>query len=241
MQRVESILSDWRGWLPGCASPPKLVRELPGGRTNHSYLIHCDGRDAVLRINAEESESLGIDRRREEILHRQAASAGLSPPLLYCDPDYRFSVTEYVSGRQWRAADIAGETGRQRIRELVARVQALPVLFPSRDYVAYVEKYWSLLQSRKPGVLSALRERRQQILPVIASLQEDAWKPVVVHHDLYPENIIERNGCLFLLDWEYAACGHPDIDRLLLDSDRVDPRVVALADWINELWELLHG
>lgn len=243
LQQADRVLSGWNAWSSASefSSPPQLLWELPGGRTNHSYLIRFDGVLAVLRINAADSSTLGIDRCREQRLHTTAAAAGLAPRLLYCDPAYQFSITEYIEGRQWRWEDLEQPKKRRQIRELVARVQALPLIVSCLDYCAYVERYWTLVQGRDPGILAPLRERQAIVMPAIISLQHSPWQPVVAHHDLNPENIIERDGRLFLLDWEYAAGGHPDIDRLLVDRENVDPRVVILADWINVLWELLHG
>jgi len=39
---------------------------------------------------------------------------------------------------------------------------------------------------------------------------------VICHHDMVPENIIETDRGLFIIDWEYAALGHPGLDFLRL-------------------------
>lgn len=240
-QQAEAILAGWREWMPVLTAPPQLLDELPGGRTNHSYLIRIAGEQAVLRVNAADSTSLGIDRRREQVLHRQAAVADLAPRLIFCDPGCRFLITAHIDGRQWTRQDLASASSRQRVRDLISEVQTLPVVFPRFNYTAYVERYWALLSERRPQVLSsALREQRRMVMSDVSALQEVPWEPVVAHHDLNPENLIEHAGRLYLLDWEYAACGHPDIDRLLVDAETVDPRLRVLSDWMNRLWELLH-
>lgn len=239
-QRAEAILADWRSWAPTLTSPPQLLDELPGGRTNHSYLVRLVEEQAVLRLNAANSEALGIDRRREQILHDLAAAAGLAPRLLVCDADFRFVITEYIDGRQWSRQDLTHAAGRQRVRDLIAAVQALPVTLPRFDYPAYIERYWLLLSQRRPEVLPPLIERHEAVMRDVLALHRAPWQAVVAHHDLNPENLIERAGRLYLLDWEYAGCGHPEIDRLLIDVDNVDPRLRVLSEWMNQLWELLH-
>lgn len=237
---IPEMMSEWRHWSLGLKQAPELVRELSGGRTNSSYLIASGNWCAVLRLNASNSRDLGIDREREAILHRLAAADGLAPVLLYCDPGLRYQVTEFVDGRPWQQDDVDTEPGRLRCLRLLAQVQALPVVLPRFDYLGYVESYWYRLQSL--GRLSAgLEARRRHLLPTIHSLQNDRWTPVVCHHDFTPGNIIERDGQLLLIDWEYAACGHPDMDLLHFDNHSVDSRAVVLAAWINELWELLRG
>ena len=239
-QQAEAILADWRSWAATLPEPPQVLDELPGGRTNHSYLIRLGDESAVLRLNAANSEALGINRHREQALHRLAAAAGLAPRLLVCDAAFRFVITEYVDGRQWTRQDLVPVRGRQRIRDLIAEVQALPVTFPRFDYPAYIENYWLLLSQQRPEMLRSLRERHEAVMSEVRALHRAPWQPVVAHHDLNPENLIERAGRLYLLDWEYAGCGHPEIDRLLIDADRVDPRLRVLSGWMNHLWELLH-
>jgi aminoglycoside phosphotransferase (APT) family kinase protein len=61
-----------------------------------------------------------------------------------------------------------------------------------------------------------------------------------VHHDLVPANVLDTGDRLVLIDWEYAAPGHPDIDRWSVDPWRVtEPFVAEMMDWINGLWERL--
>ncbi|MDZ7790835.1 MAG: hypothetical protein U5L08_10165 [Xanthomonadales bacterium] len=46
---------------------------------------------------------------------------------------------------------------------------------------------------------------------------------------------------LYLIDWEYAAPRHPDIDFWTIDPDAVsEPFVAELMEWINDLWERLR-
>jgi len=79
------------------------------------------------------------------------------------------------------------------------------------------------------------------------------WTPVLCHHDLIPENILETDDGLVLLDWEYASLGHPDFDQRyvrhcldshleqsqgsLLSGDTLD----RLIYWLVILWQKLGG
>lgn len=43
---------------------------------------------------------------------------------------------------------------------------------------------------------------------------------------------------LYLIDWEYAALGHPDIDLWGISPALVhEPFIHELARWTNDLWE----
>jgi len=55
-----------------------------------------------------------------------------------------------------------------------------------------------------------------------------------------PANVLDRGDELILIDWEYAAMGHPGIDRWSVDPSAIDePFIAELMAWINRLWERL--
>lgn len=64
---------------------------------------------------------------------------------------------------------------------------------------------------------------REHIERAAKLVDEGDWHPVICHHDMVPENIIETDRGLFIIDWEYAALGHPGLDFLRLYG----------ADYIN--------
>ena len=60
---------------------------------------------------------------------------------------------------------------------------------------------------------------RQALFRIARSVDNQDWIPVLCHHDLIPENIIQGPKGLFFIDWEYASLGHPQFDyQRLLNS-----------------------
>ena len=77
------------------------------------------------------------------------------------------------------------------------------------------------------------------------AIDEAKWRPVICHHDLVPENIIINDFGVFILDWEYAAIGHPGLDRLrlcgLIDDAHRDKAatvkpLMQLQQTMDQLW-----
>ena len=101
-QALQQALSNWQEWqTDGAAisSQPQVVRELLGGKTNRSFLVASGAFQAVVRVNASNSSSLGIDRNRERKILQLLQPTGCVPKLLFsCD---HVLVTGFCKGRHW--------------------------------------------------------------------------------------------------------------------------------------------
>ena len=93
---------------------------------------------------------------------------------------------------------------------------------------------------RAGRVSKELRKRWEAFEARLADFDRGPWTACLVHHDLIPANVLEASSGLYLIDWEYAAPGHPDIDRWSIDpATSREPFVAELMGWINDLWERL--
>lgn len=236
---LEQALDTWPDWCMGLSGRPSVIAPVPGGRTNLSYQLQAPGLpyELLLRLNNPRGESLGIQREHEERILETVAAAGITRGAGYWSPDYRFTVFRHIDARTWSARDLLNPHQRRRLLEMLARVHQLQPETPRRHYAHYLDHYWQQLDSA--GVIdSALARAWKEFRPRLRAFDRSGWQPVLTHHDLIPENILETDERLYLIDWEYAAVGHPDIDRWCLDPSLVlDPFVHELAQWTNELWE----
>ena len=242
---LQQALSNWQSWQVEegtLTSQPQPVRELSGGKTNHSFLVASGSFEAVVRINAANSESLGIDRQRERTILQLLQPTGTVPKVHFCDS--QLLVTSYCRGQQW----VDTPENRRGVNSALASIQsvAAPDL-EKRNYMAYCTAYINQL---------AQVQRDQQVIESVLSAAEaidkSEWTPVICHHDLVAENIIITESGPVLLDWEYAALGHPALDALRLfkkDLSSIqgayDTEVIGqlaiLQQGMDDLWSLLQS
>jgi len=237
--QLEFALDSWRQWSVSLRSRPRVLGPAGAGLTNSSWLIVSGSERAVLRINSPIGDRLGVDRQREARVLEALAPAGLIPAVWHNDPNQGFLVTAFIPGKVWEAEDLADLEQRRRLRELIDRYQQIDTGLPARDYARYLDTYWQRLKSLRVAMPVALAERYRR-----CRAELESWLPavpvVLTHHDLTPANIIDHEGRLYLLDWEYAAPGCGDIDRLALGAAECSPHVRELAALINELWFLIR-
>lgn len=246
---LEQQLQQWYNW--GLPQRPVIERELGLGRTNRNYLMSVAGRKLVLRLNHQASASLGIDRQREQQVLSQVSAAGIAPQLVYNNPAEGILITEYLHGEHWSAD--AG-TDSLRLLELMRRIHKLSPKLPRYDYMQQAEAYWQVLQARPRQPEAALLRERQRVLPLLRQFQQNCQCHSLCHHDPVLANIIDANGRLYMIDWEYAGMGCRAFDYAALVvegglSPQYLPSVALCCDislatevynYLGSLWQLLR-
>lgn len=233
---LQQTLSDWQHWHVELPCEPRVVRPLEGGKTNYSFLVESGAHLAVVRVNAANSAALGIDRQRELALLRQLQGTGFIPSVWYTTADVL--VSAFVEGRRWPADALQQDSYRERLAQRVRRWQQLPAV-PAVKRFSY--------QNHCRGYLSQLPNtpvESQQILDWACAVDAADWQPVVCHHDLVAENIVETERGLVVLDWEYGGWGHPAMDFIrLYGADYSHPdaeKLHYLQQAVDGLWQAVQ-
>lgn len=244
-QLLQQTLSKWQSWQEEGAtlcSQPQLICELSGGKTNRSFLVASGDFEAVVRINAVNSHSLGIDRNREQEILQLLQHTGTVPRLFFADD--QVMVSSYCKGQHW----VNTAENRRNLNTALAQIQAIAAPdLKKRNYEDYCTAYINQLDQHlvDQGMV-------EQILSAASALDNSNWTPVISHHDLVPENILVTAQGLKLLDWEYAAMGHPALDYMHLystdliftnfayDTDSIEPLKVVQRG-MNDLWSLVQS
>ena len=236
---LDRALALWREWGLPLTGRPKVLQEVHGGRTNRNFRLTAPGmgEDLLLRINHPDPFRLGIDRTLEREIVDLTAAAGISRPCLYWDPANRYVVFPWLEARPWTAADLACRDQLARLWPLIERLRSIRTQHARRSYHAYLQHYWDQLKN-VATIDNSLEQRWRDFKPRLEAFDAAPWHARLVHHDLVPANILDTGQRLYLIDWEYAAPGHPDIDTWYLEPERIEELFIAeLMEWINTLWE----
>ena len=196
-----------RDCVPGLG--PLEIYPLGAGLVNESYRVVRDGREFSLRVAANESGELGVDRRWECRVLEAAVAADLAPTIERCDPERGVLVAAWMPGRSLSPTEIRQPEGIDTMADLLRRVHALPIADPARvmSPAAWIAHYRGALQRR-----GAVAPRAEAMLPDahkrLALLAESPYAPVVCHSDLHRLNVLIGVRAI-LLDWEYAHVSDP--------------------------------
>ena len=243
---LQKTLSGWQDWSTASSIKPVVVEELKGGRTNRSFLVEAGDFQAVVRVNAINGRNLGIDRRREAEILSRLEGIGCVPKIFFISD--QVLVSEYISGRCWETADLKKPDQLKKLSNLLDDIQEISLSenIIQRNYVAYCLHY---IQQLSVVMRRSESEFIEQLNEAAKAIDDAHWQPVINHHDLVPENIIESEQGVFLLDWEYAAYGHPAIDFVRLYGDDISSpvhgsplitKLITLQQGIDKLWNWVN-
>lgn len=215
---LEAIVADWEPWAQAA---PQIIGPLSGGLSNSSVLLQIAEQRYVLRLNG---EGLAIDRGQERAAQTIAAQHRLAPALLYQDPGLKFQVSEYVVGRSWTQADINNPLQLSKLAGLLAHIHCLPAIEGRLDIAAKINRY----QQQRRYFSAALAQLEPALNIIVEQLYLAPVPCCLCHGDLLAANIVESEGRLWALDWEYAAMSSPHFDlAVVLTGQNFDPNLVT--------------
>ncbi|VUD51830.1 hypothetical protein TDB9533_01507 [Thalassocella blandensis] len=237
---LNEVLAEYSQWGGNIRNRPELVRRLDTGLTNASYIIQADKRFFKLRINAANSENLGINRAREEKILKLIAPLKISPQHIFNDQQHRYSIFEYIEGEAWTTKELETPANREKLQYVIEQYQALPLTDSPRDYLRYLQHYEKQIPETK--LHQHEWKNFNNFIDQLANATEQWPPPVLCHHDLIPSNIIQQKDRIYILDWEYAAFGWGELDYLNTGiNHKVQHGLTeSLNFWLSKLWFLIN-
>lgn len=218
--------------LPFWPSPVSL-EPLVGGLCNKNFIAQASSQKYVVRVGRDIPVH-GISQALVQNAMRAAADIGVSPALRFARGP--ITVSDFIDGRHLRPDDMQDEAIVSgivhRIRELHAGGAAIDGLLPYFWPFQVVRIYARYLKENKSRIVAdvdALADHATQLERLVSP-----FHPVFTHNDLVPQNImIDKDGAVFLIDWDYGAYGHPLFDIAAItantddDGDAIDTRILT--------------
>ena len=182
---------------------------LGGALTNVCYKVTIDGKSYVLRL-AGDGTSEYIDRTVEEHNARVAAEAGVNAEVVYFDPGDGTMVTRFVEGVSMNVGEGFGAGAPVRAARALGRVHRLGRVFRSRfDVFAEMDGYLGLLRGQRKPLPEDYHEAGRRARAVRRALEASPVSLVPSHNDPWPGNLLDADGRIYLIDWEYSGMNDP--------------------------------
>ena len=205
-QRLIECLADWQKWGLGIKEPSAAdCIQLSAGNTNSSFILTTDASRLLIRLEASNSSVLGLDRETEFKVHEIANHANLTPTILFRCTKKSYWVREFIEGQplpEKRLSLVQLEQVAQVLRQLhnLPVPSDIPRLIPGEK----AAHYWSQLLKHPEN--NSLMVYQQPLQTKLGNSLDGALS--LCHMDTVPANWLEAEK-MYLMDWEYAATGHP--------------------------------
>jgi len=211
---LNDVLDDWPLW--GLSTTPieaSQVSVLEGGLTNTCYQLSLASGEYIIRISAENTQALGIDRTVEKTIHQLVSSLNFTSAIRYCDDEDRYWIRDYIEGEVLADNTDFSDGSAFNHNILTYMIEQLKALhqipvevdLPVVNIAETAEAYWQMIEAKQPDNDIV----KMKPLMQVAMTEPPAGKFCLCHLDPVLANWLYTAGGLQLLDWEYAGLAHP--------------------------------
>ena len=138
--------------------------------------------------------------------------AGVGAEVIYFDARDGTMVTRFVEGVSMKAGEEFERDPRAPVRAVRAlgRVHRLGRVFRSRfDVFAAIDGYLGLLREQGTALPDGFYEVGWKARAARRALETSAASLVPCHNDPWPGNLLDADGRIYLIDWEYSGMNDP--------------------------------
>ncbi len=196
---------------------------LAGGMTNKNYKVKISGKDYILRIPGNGTESM-ISRINEKHNSKLANELGIDTHILYFDEVSGIKISELIED----AETINSQTAkREDIMEsttsILRKLHNSGLKFNNTfDVFKEIVKYEQLLKEANGNNFKDYLDIRTKVMSLENKLEKLGREIKPCHNDTVAENFIKgKNDKLYLIDWEYSGSNDPmwDLAAHIIECD----------------------
>lgn len=264
LENVDSEIFDNIVRVVGCEkSEIHDVYPLKQGLTNLSCHFSTASGEYVYRHPGVGTELL-IDRKGEVAAQQTARELGIDGTFIFEDPERGWKISRFVP--DCSNLDPHDRAHMAKAMEMARNLHESGVeVARGFDFYQEAKRYESLLREHGPIDIPGFADMAGKIEDLEAFVKADNAPTCLCHNDFFYLNfLVEKDGAIHLIDWEYAGMGdyandfgtfcvcceldESEADAALtayfgrkptIDERRHNFAHVALAGWCWYLWSLL--
>lgn len=186
-------------------------RTVSEGMTNTSFIFQINGVDYIYRHPGEGTEKI-VNRRNEKHSLITAKEIGVDPTYIYMDVNEGWKISKFIPS--FREPDYESFEDSKKVIRVLQKLHAADItadygMRPWDDAVAMEE----LIKEKDAGSFSQYEGLKQKVESLYQQTVGDGVKKCFCHGDTYKHNwMIEPDGHVILIDWEYSGYSDPGID-----------------------------
>jgi len=202
IDQVIAAIPEWRG---------RSVQAEPvhGGLTNRAFCVRVDGTPHFVSIPGVQSELLAIPRAVEIANTQTAAETGIAPRVLHQIPEAGVLVAEFLNGRTLSKADMHLPGMPQRLAQAVRQLHTARPFANDFDLFRLTHAYTKVLTTDGLAFPPGFEDVRPRLMKMEAAANAHRLPPAPCSNDLVPENLIEDDGGLWIVDYGYSGNNDP--------------------------------
>ena len=195
-----------------------------GGMTNHSYKItRNDGQEYLARIPGEGTEEM-INRCDERKSTQLACELGIDSPLLYFSDDGR-KVMKFIQDPQPMNEEVMRrKENLLQAAKIFHKLHTCGIDTGVRfEVFEMADLYEKIIRDEKVNLYPDYEDVRKTVMAIKGEVDQEEKAPKVpCHNDSLVGNwILDGNGKLYLIDWEYSGMNEAMWDLSCLSIEAI--------------------
>lgn len=193
-----------------------------GGLTNLVHLVQFQEHYVIVRMAGEGTDQY-IDRYVEANNARAAHAAGVSPVVLFTDPDTGLMISEAVPGIETMTPALfsSRQGSASRAGHALAKLHNSGQTFEFRfELFAMIDDYLEILSKKNVQLPEGYHEIVTAAMPIKDILAANPTPLAPCHCDPLCENFLDDGNTMWIVDWEYSGMNDPlwDVGDLAVEA-----------------------
>lgn len=211
-------------WVPFFAGVKREAVEIEplGSLTNMTYKITVGRTSYALRLPGHDTWEY-IDRVAEEHNSKIASAAGIGADILYSDARNGTVVSRFIEGDAMDAAWLNEDAeALARVARTIKKVHGLGRSFRFRfDVFGMIERCRHLLYELGHPLPAGYGKVEHSMKAAQRALEASPVSLVPCHNDPWPNNFIDAEDRIYLIDWEFSGMNDPfwDLSHLSTEAE----------------------
>lgn len=236
---MDNLIEQLRQQIPAWAGRINAVEPLAGGITNQNYKVTVGDEAFVVHVCARDVAIHGINRQVEVQCARAAAKIGVAPEVIALldnlpsngSSGHELFITRFVQAQTLTAAAVRSPELLPQIVATIQRYHRLTDFAGHFDVFHIFEQGLAFAREHHTPLPPFIDQVQAEMQRIETAFQRDPLPEVASHNDLLPANfLLDNDGRVWLIDWEYAGWGDPffDLGNLSINNEFDDAQDVAL-------------
>ena len=226
---MESSINRLIKLIPEWDEKSITVNPINDGITNINYEVIVDKKSFFLSIPSSNSELLNIDYKNKYYNNKICGEINISPKVTHFIESENLLVTEFIDSKH---SSLDMFQSFNEIEQLVKNIKCLHNAKPflkNFNIFNQISSYQNILKRYY------LPQKLNRYVNNIKSLKDKLYLPnnklVPCHNDLLPENIINKNNKIFIIDFDYSGNNDPcfELGNLSVELEYDDNHINALV------------
>lgn len=193
-----------------------------GGMTNINFLVKLENESYILRMPGAGTQTM-ISRKNERYNSKLATLMGLNPETVYFNGESGVKVSKFIENAETLNPTTAKqESNMKLITNVLKKLHNSKFEFQN-EFNVFLEykKYKKMASNLKINYYKDFNKAENSFFDLENKINKIGMNIKPCHIDTVPENFIkDKNGKLYLIDWEYSGMNDPmwDVAAHILES-----------------------